>query len=666
MMVRKSLAAMLAAVSFSGVQASSAWKDAVSGDWMLGSNWLDGSVPSYSSGETVYITNTLAAYTVGLSNTTEQVIGGLLISGTSSTLPAHLAIEDAALKVSGGRTVLTNGEICVGAGSVFEMTGGRTDLAAGGRIIVDGGDLIATNNFQQCYMDSASNYNGGRYPLIKINSGNAYFKYTSRVSTGIILDCVNYSQIQMSGGVLTVDSDHKTTGALRFSSNSDTGTTLEMSGNSLLRILNGTAAFGRGVVTLRDNASIEFSGNDQNHCSLQPYFSDSGKKMTMNLMDNSSFKVSMAKFYLGRTDARSVNTVGKLNISGGNHSFGRYCELGCGHGTFTTTITGGHTEFTQYGLRIGAYPNSPSATDQASRKIYTCTGTVDVVGGVLYLNPTECHNDSPRKALWGTVVGYGKSAELSGWFDGRLNISGEAIVTNGPAPLIVGAGNAVGSVTQTGGELYSVTDGRSFSYWSRSAMVLGLCGGRGSYSISAGSCDYGNMVFVGGVDMETLNRPDAQNNMPANDGSSVGLLEITGGSFRARKSLHVGNLGRGTVHVSGSGSLTVDMNLVLSNSVAEASLLKLTVAGDIPPSVSVAGSLIVSEGAKLEVDVSDFATTNVWTKLVSCSSRNGDFAAEDVKVVGEGVRGSLVFDRASDGTGSIWWYRPKGTTVVLR
>ena len=174
------------------------------------------------------------------------------------------------------------------------------------------------------------------------------------------------------------------------------------------------------------------------------------------------------------------------------------------------------------------------------------------------------------------------------------------------------------------------------------------------------------MVYVGGVALETLNRPDAQKNMPANDGSSVGLLEIAGGSFRARKSLHVGDLGKGTVHVSGSGSLTVDMNLVLSNSVAEASLLKLTVAGDTPPAVSVAGSLIVSEGAKLEVDVSDFATTNVWTKLVSCSSRNGDFAAEDVKVVGEGVRGSLVFDRASDGTGSIWWYRPRGTTVVLR
>jgi hypothetical protein len=197
-------------------------------------------------------------------------------------------------------------------------------------------------------------------------------------------------------------------------------------------------------------------------------------------------------------------------------------------------------------------------------------------------------------------------------------------------------------------------------------MVLGLCGGKGTYSISGGSCDYGNMVFVGGVDMETLNRPDAQNNMPANDGSSVGLLEITGGSFRARKSLYVGVLGRGTVHVSGSGSLIVDANLVLSKSVAEASLLKLTVIGDTPPTVSVAGSLMVRDGAKLEVDVSDFTTTDVWTKLVSCSSRDGDFAAKDVKVISDGVRGSLVFDRASDGTGSIWWYRPKGTTVVLR
>lgn len=197
-------------------------------------------------------------------------------------------------------------------------------------------------------------------------------------------------------------------------------------------------------------------------------------------------------------------------------------------------------------------------------------------------------------------------------------------------------------------------------------MVLGLCGGKGVYSMSAGKCDYGNMVYVGGVDLATVNRPDAQGNMPANDGSSVGLLEIAGGSFRARKSLHVGDLGRGTVHVSGSGSLTVDMDLELSNSVAEASLLKLTAVGDTPPAVTVGGALIVCDGAKLEVDVSDFTATNVWTKLVSCSSRTGGFAAGDVKVIGEGVRGSLVFDRATDGTGSIWWYRPRGTTVVLR
>ena len=664
-MVRKSLAAVLAAVSFSGVQASSAWKDAVSGDWMLGGNWLDGSVPSYSSGETVYITNTLAAYTVGLSNATEQVIGGLLLSGTSSTLPAHLAIENAALKVSGGRTVVTNGEIRIGSGGVFEMSGGRADLAAGGQVIVDGGDLIATNMFKQFYMDSLSS-NGGRCPLLKIISGNAYFKYTDSIASGILLDCVNYAQIQMGGGVLSLDSDHKSDAVLRLNSNSETGSTLELSGNSLLRILNGSATFGRGVATLRDSSSVEFIGNDANHCSLRPYFSDSGRRIEINLMDNSSFKVSAAKFYFGQTDARSLRTVGTLNISGGNHSFGRYCELGCGHGTFTTTITGGHTEFRQYGLRIGAYPNNLSGTGKENSKIYACTGTVDVAGGVLYLNPTECHNNSSRVALWGTVVGYGVAGDLSGWFDGRLNISGDAIVTNAIGPLIVGAGNAVGSITQTGGELYSVTDGGSFSFWSRSAMVLGLCGGKGTYSMSAGKCDYGNMVYVGGIDLETLSRPNAQGNMPANDGSSVGLLEIAGGSFRARKSLHVGDLGKGTVHVSGSGSLTVDMNLVLSNSVAEASLLKLTAIGDTPPAVTVGGSLIVSDGAKLEVDVSDFTTTNVWTKLVSCSSRNGDFAAEDVKVVGEGVRGSLVFDRASDGTGSIWWYRPRGTTVVLR
>jgi hypothetical protein len=184
--------------------------------------------------------------------------------------------------------------------------------------------------------------------------------------------------------------------------------------------------------------------------------------------------------------------------------------------------------------------------------------------------------------------------------------------------------------------------------------------------MSGGKSEFNNHVYVGGVDLISVGRTEAQNHMPENDGSSSGVLEVSGGTFTARKSMYVGALGSGTVNLSGSGSLLIDENLILSNSVPGAATLKLEVSGDTPPRFEIGGELVVRDGAKLEVDVSNFATTNVWTKLISCSSRTGSFASSNVKVVGEGVRGYLVFNRVNDDTGSIWWCRPRGTAVVIR
>jgi hypothetical protein len=185
--------------------------------------------------------------------------------------------------------------------------------------------------------------------------------------------------------------------------------------------------------------------------------------------------------------------------------------------------------------------------------------------------------------------------------------------------------------------------------------------------MTGGTAEYANSVFVGGVSLDTVNRPDAQTNMPANVGGSVGLLDITGGSFSAKKSMTVGALGTGVVHVAGNASLSIAKSLVLSNSVENAATLKLTISGDTPPSVNIGESLFVKDGAKLVVDVTDFDTASVWTKLVSCNSRTGSFEQGNIMVIGgENVRGTVVQDRSTDSTGSIWWYRPKGTTLVIR
>lgn len=657
---------MLLTIAVSSLQASFIWKEATSGDWTDVSKWIGGVLPSV--GEDVCLTNQDGPYIVGLSNTTDQVISGLKIVGSGSFDDrTSFLTEDSKLKVQSGNVIVTNGEIRIRQGGVLEVDDGYIRMSHGGRLVVDGGVFVATNKFKYLSVDYNKPYINSDHPVFEILSGEAFIKYSTSVNAGIPLQIYNNASLKMSGGVLTLDSDGKSDTVLNFTKNSENGHVMELSGNSVLKILSGGATFGRGISTLKDNASIVFVGNDSNYCNLSPYSSDSGRYVTCNLQDNSSFTVTSAKFVFGKPMAHCFRTVGNLNISGGNHSFGRYCELGCGHGMFTTSITGGHTEFKQYGVRIGAYPNMPSHTTHASAKPFACTGTVDITSGVLYLKCNECHNDGARKGFWGTVVGFGRSGDHSGWFDGRLNISGDAIVTNGAAPLFVGVGKSVGRITQTGGELRSVQDGDKFSYWDRSALVLGICGGNGSYIMTGGTVEYANSVFVGGVSLDTVNRPDAQTNMPANDGASVGLLDITGGSFSARKSMTVGALGTGVVHVAGNASLSIAKSLVLSNSVENAATLKLTISGDTPPSVNIGESLFVKDGAKLVVDVTDFDTASVWTKLVSCNSRTGSFEQGNIMVIGgENVRGTVVQDRSTDSTGSIWWYRPKGTTLVIR
>ena len=306
-MNRKFLSFAVAVASVSCLHASVVWKQASDGDWTDEVNWLEGRTPSYADNENVYLTNNAAAYTVGLSNAVDQTIWGLRIAGSGSgENRATLAVENSSLKVTNGRIVVTNGEIRVGNKGVLEIEnghlGGSTVLQKGGRIVVDGGTLVATNNFKQLYLDSAAS-NGDDYPLLKIVSGNAYMKYIHGVSESLLLRVLNYAKLEMSGGVMTLESNHgKAVTLLNFSAYDNSNHYMELSGDACLKVLNGGTAFGRGIMTFGDNASFELTGHDKHHCAFQPYTSDNNQTTQYNFKDNSAFKVADAKFYFGKTN----------------------------------------------------------------------------------------------------------------------------------------------------------------------------------------------------------------------------------------------------------------------------------------------------------------------------------------------------------------------------
>ena len=82
------------------------------------------------------------------------------------------------------------------------------------------------------------------------------------------------------------------------------------------------------------------------------------------------------------------------------------------------------------------------------------------------------------------------------------------------------------------------------------------------------------------------------------------------------------------------------------------------------PTFRIDGRLTVCDGAKLEVDASSFASSNIWAKVVDVrGGRTGSFDPANITLTGDG---RIVQDRRGDSTGSIWLYRPRGMILTFR
>jgi hypothetical protein len=93
--------------------------------------------------------------------------------------------------------------------------------------------------------------------------------------------------------------------------------------------------------------------------------------------------------------------------------------------------------------------------------------------------------------------------------------------------------------------------------------------------------------------------------------------------------------------------------------------LRFRLSGSTPPTFTVTRHLRVSAGSKLVVDAQDFTfpAGQNYVKLVSCVTRYGSFAPEDVTLLGRGVE--VVQSRTGD-PNSIWLRKIRGFTISFR
>lgn len=663
----------VAAVAIGGMLAANAiadatWKTALDGAWESAGNWSPERLPLAT--ERALITPSDNAYTVTVS--TAQTVQGLTLSGQSDRSYRTRLKIDAPLTIDGAELTARYCDIVVGESGNLEIRNSSSQnslLGTGSRLTVDGGTFAMTNAVAKPLLIGEKEWLNGGSPSFVVNAGRAVFS-----GSGLMLfaSASGYSRTELNGGTLEfVDSSANANAMLCYLDlNGDAGEAFKIAGDAeLLFSHGGSITFGRGVHTFSDNAKMRMvSVRDSNMLVFGPYSSDNNRMSTVNISGNASIEAGVLReFLFGKADLRTTGTKGVFNLSGGFVELGYRVQLGGGIGVYEMSQAGGRFVARRYGVRIGGVPYTLYNTSHANAKDLCCTSTVTVAGGIFECRAELSHGISPRKSMWGLVVGAGLVGKktphlMNGWTDGRLVIADGGTVSNGACAKIVGVGKAIGTILQTGGRF----TGDGATEWfneARDALVLGAFGGTGIYDMRGGTAELDCPLYVGGTTLALLQKTDESGELPSDtEGKAVGTLRISGGAMSVARDAVVGLDGTGTIELAGDGTLTIGRDLTLTNSVVGcAPTLKFTLSGETAPALKIGGSLNVGEGAKLVVDAGDFAGPYGKFLLVDCASADWKFAETDVSFVGSP---DLSIRRRADG--NLYLVRRRGSRIMIR
>ena len=173
--------------------------------------------------------------------------------------------------------------------------------------------------------------------------------------------------------------------------------------------------------------------------------------------------------------------------------FGSQIELGATWGYAEMNVTAGLVKAGVHGIGVGGFYYSDRTVTGAN-----VVGVLNVSGGAVDVNATSFGGAMNR--VYGLLLGegwYDKKTDTSeNLFTGYVNLSG-GVISNRCGVVILGAGEAKGVWTQTGGEFVNV------STETKGPMILGWLGGEGTYVLSNGTVNVSSAnvtTYVGGAE----------------------------------------------------------------------------------------------------------------------------------------------------------------------
>jgi arabinan endo-1,5-alpha-L-arabinosidase len=298
---------------------------------------------------------------------------------------------------------------------------------------------------------------------------------------------------------------------------------------------------------------------------------------SINFRNNGSYTIGTAAGPAITLDANAdANQIATVNVAAGNHTIAAPIAavdaLAVNVSTNSTLTLGAAVtapSLTKYGR--GAL--SLSGTNTYNGNLLARWGTIDITGSVATSGWTSIGtiaNESATLTVRGTAtyvagsdVNVGDTGDAFTPATGTLNLADNASLTvNSGGGFFVGSGyfantRSDGTVNQSGGTL---TTNGNFD----GAFIIGGRGSAaavGTYNLSGGVVNANTNLRVGGYGTGTVNQTGGTFN--ANGYASVGRFngstgtwDLSGGTLnQTAANLIIGESGRGTLNVSGTGSL---------------------------------------------------------------------------------------------------------------